>query len=455
MEGREPMAKKVAIIGGGAAGIDVLELLLRGKMDSKNIEISLFKKEKEGFFSMCGLPFALQGMCSMKDLNIIDPSFYISKGIDFRISTEVTGINLENMYIHLNSGEEISYDYLVLAIGSKPLIPAISGTNLENVYTLGGREDGELIDTAINAKETRNVLIIGGGWIGLQTAVAVSDRGKKTLVVEKYPYILPAVLDTDMASIVQKYIGDDITFVLGRSVDVIKGIQHVESVTVGGEDFPADLVLISAGMRPNVDIAEKAGIKIGKSGGIVTDWTLRVKKGNSFLDNVYAIGDCVEVIDAVTYNPRLSQLASTALIQARVITNNILGIKSTYKPCLSPTVANIAGLQVGSVGVTTETATRYGLQIKVGKAIKYTRAKYFPGKKTIMAKLIFEAYTQNLMGAQIVSEETVAERINELTLGIRLGITAKDIWMRERCFDPSHTVVEDVIVDAAMKAFGS
>jgi NADH oxidase (H2O2-forming) len=449
------MVKKVAIIGGGAAGIDVLELLLRGRRDSEKIKISLYKKEREGFFSMCGLPFALQGIYSMKALNLFDPSFYIAKGIDFRISTEVTNINLEDMHIHLNSGEEISYDYLVLAIGSKPLIPTILGTKLERVYTLGSKEDGELIERAINAKETRNVLIIGGGWIGLQTAVAVSDKGIKTLVVEKYPYILPTVLDADMASIVQKYIGDDINFILGRSADAIKGEQYVESVTIGGKDYPADLVLISAGMSPNVDIAEKAGIKIGKSGGIVTDWTLRVRKGDSFLDNVYAVGDCVEVIDAVTYHPRLSQLASTSLIQARVVTNNILGIKSTYKPCLSPTVANIAGLQVGSVGVTTETAIRYGVQIKVGKAIKYTKAKYFPGKKTIMAKLIFEAYTEKLIGAQIVSEETVAERINELTLGIRLGITAKDIEMRERCFDPSHTIVEDVIVDAAMKAFGS
>jgi NADH oxidase (H2O2-forming) len=449
------MVKKVAIIGGGAAGIDVSELLLRGKKDSENIEISLLKKEKEGFFSMCGLPFALQGIYSMKALNLFNPSFYRAKGIDFRISTEVMSIDLENMLIQLNSGEEILYDYLVLAIGSKPFIPPIAGTNLEKVYTLGGREDGELIDTAINSKETHNVLIIGGGWIGLQMAVAVSDKGIKTTVVEKYPYILPTVLDADMASIVKKYMGDDINFVLGKSVDAIKGRQHVESVIVDKEDFPADLVLIAAGMRPNVGIAEKAGIKIGKSGGIVTDWTLRVKKGNSFLDNIYAIGDCVEVIDAVTYHPRLSQLASTALIQARVVTNNILGIKSTYKPCLSPTVANIAGLQVGSVGATTEAATRYGLQIKVGKAAKYTKAKYFPGKKTIMAKLIFESYTEKLIGAQIVSEETVAERINELTLSIRLGITAKDILMRERCFDPSHTVVEDVIVDAATKALGS
>ncbi|MDI6811218.1 MAG: pyridine nucleotide-disulfide oxidoreductase, partial [archaeon] len=128
---------------------------------------------------------------------------------------------------------------------------------------------------------------------------------------------------------------------------------------------------------------------------------------------------------------------------------------SSYGPCLSPTVATISGLQIGSVGVITEVARRYGIAIKAGRAIKYTRARFFPDRKLIIAKLLFEAYSEKLIGAQIIAEETVAERINELTLGIRAGITAQDIWMRERCFDPSLTMVEDVIVDAALKAVGS
>jgi len=173
------------------------------------------------------------------------------------------------------------------------------------------------------------------------------------------------------------------------------------------------------------------------------------------LENVYALGDCVEVIDAVTYRPRLSLLASTALIQARVVAYNILGEPSCYEPCLSPSVANILGLQVGSVGATSEIAGKYGIPIKVGKSVKQTKARFFPGGKAITAKLIFEASSDKLIGAQIISQESVAERINELTLGIKAGGTVKDIWMRERCFDPSLTMVEDVIVDAAINAVQS
>jgi NADH oxidase (H2O2-forming) len=445
------MAKKVVILGGGAAGIDVLDLLLRGKEGAEEIEITLIKKEKEGFFSTCGLPFALQGMYSIKELELIEPNYYIDKGVEFGTGTEVTGINLENGYVSVDTGEDIKYDYLVIATGSKPFIPPIEGTNLEGVYTLTGKEDGERVEAAMNAN-ARNALIIGGGLIGLQTAVAFSKKGINTTVVEMLPHLLPTILDADMTSLVQKWLHKDVTFLLGKPVSAIKGDQRVRAVIVEGEEIPADIVLISAGMRPNVAVAMKAGIETGESGGIVTDRSLRAKKGKSYLNSVYALGDCVEVIDAVTYRPRLSQLASTALIQARVVANNILGISSSYEPCLSPTVAAISGLQVGSVGVISETAGRYGIKLKVGKAIRYTRARFFPGRKLIIVKLIFEAHTEKLIGAQIISEETVAERINELTLAIKERITANDICMRERCFEPSLTMVEDVIVDAAVKA---
>jgi NADH oxidase (H2O2-forming) len=391
-------------------------------------------------------------MYSTAVLDLFKPVFYRDKGIDFRTSVEVTGIDLQENHVLLSSGEQISYDFLVIATGSLPFIPPIDGANLNGVYTIGSSTDAKLLEKAINEGGLENALIIGGGWIGLQTAVAFSKKGITTRVVERLPHLLASLLDGDMASMVKKHLDNDLLFLMGTTVDAIKGGQHVESVKAGVDEVPADIVLISAGMFPNVAVARKAGVEIGESGGIVTDLSLRVKKGGSHSENVYALGDCVEVIDAVTHRPRLSLLASTALIQARVVADNILGAPSYYGPCLSPSVANISGLQVGSVGATSEIARRYGIPIKVGKSVKRTRARFFPGGTTVTAKLIFEASSDKLIGAQIISQESVAERINELTLGIKAGITAKDIWMRERCFDPSLTMVEDVIVDAAINA---
>ncbi|MBN1762204.1 MAG: FAD-dependent oxidoreductase [Methanomicrobia archaeon] len=446
------MVKRVVLIGGGAAGIDVLELLLRAEADAEQLEFTLLKKEPEGFFSSCGLPFALQGMYGIKELVLFGSEFYIKQGIDFRTGTEATSVDLEKSMVRVDTGEEIPYDYLVIATGSKPFIPPIDGTKLEGVFTLWGREDGERLKAAMAAPETSNAVIIGAGMIGLQAAVAFSKNGLQTTVVELMPWLLPTMLDPDMASVVQKWLRNDVTFILGKPVSALNGEQHVGSVSVGGEAIPADIVLIAAGMRPNVSIAREAGIEIGESGGIVVDRSLHVKKGHAYLPNVYALGDCSEVTDTVTNRPRLSQLASTALIQARVVTNNLRGISASYDSCLSPTVATISGLQVGSVGVTSECARSNGMTVKAGRAIKYTKARFFPTRKLIIAKLLFEAASEKLIGAQLISEETVAERINELTLAIKAGITASDLVMRERCFEPSLTMVEDVIVDAALKA---
>ncbi|MGC9443429.1 MAG: NAD(P)/FAD-dependent oxidoreductase [Candidatus Methanospirareceae archaeon] len=446
------MTERIVIIGGGAAGIDVLEFLLREQQGREKAEITLIKREHEGFFSSCGLPFALQGHYELNELVLFEPEFYRAKGVDFRTATEVTAINILENSVRLATGEELAYDKLVIATGGRPFIPPIIGTTLENVFTLWGREDGERLKAVLDAGEAKNAVVVGGGLIGLQAAVAFARKGLRTTVVELCPCLLPAILDPDMAFVVQKWLRNGVTLLLGRSVAAISGDRHVTAVIVDEEEIPADLVLIAAGMRPTVNLAREAGLTIGACGGIVVDQSLRVKRAGSFLNNVYALGDCIEVIDAVTKRPRLSQLASTALIQARVVTSNLRGGTATYEGCLSPTVAAIGSLQVGSVGVTTAYARSCGMNVKSGTAIKYTKARFFPTRKLIVAKLLFDPDTERLIGAQLISEEGIAERINELTVAIKTGATATDLIMRERCFEPSLSMVEDVLVDAAMKA---
>ena len=171
------MVKRVVIIGGGAAGIDVLELLLRAEGAAEQLELTLLKKEPEGFFSSCGLPFALQGLYDIQELALFKPDFYRDRGVDFRTGIEVTSIDLEQGLVRVDTGEELPYDYLVIATGSKPFIPPIDGANLEGVLTLWGREDGARVKAAMAAPETSNAVIIGGGMIGLQAAVAFSKKG--------------------------------------------------------------------------------------------------------------------------------------------------------------------------------------------------------------------------------------------------------------------------------------
>ena len=443
--------KKIVIIGGGDAGTYTVEALMR-KGAVKQFDITLVKKEKEGSSSICAVPFALQGVFSMKEVAEIEPpESFVKHGIDYRTETEATSIDLENETVSLSTGEEIKYDYLVIATGRKPRIPAIEGVDLEGVYTMSTVEDGRKIEAAMNAPETKSAVVLGGGPIGLQVALAFLKKGLKTTVVVGHTAPMSSMLDPDMASIVRERMEKEgVEFLFGKSVDAIKGEGgKVKSVMTNGEELPADIVVICKGMLPNTDLAKRAGIEIGETGGIVTDQLLHVKKNGKYVHNVYALGDCVEVIDAITLRPRLSQLASTALVQAKVVANNIMGISCLFEPCLSPTVATIADLQVGSVGITSEIAAKYGIEVVSGKKEKPTRARFYPGRKSMTVKLLFDAYSEKLIGAQIISEEMVADRIDGLCNAMRKGITAKELSMMEKSFDPCVSLHRDVMVDAA------
>ncbi|KYH36258.1 MAG: putative NADH oxidase [Candidatus Hecatellales archaeon B24] len=439
---------KNIVIGGGLAGFHVLEdVLKRAPEQAKNF--MLITKEKLGWPSTCGIPFGLAGEYDLKRLEIRPPSYYREKGFDVKTETEVTSINVEDNTVSIGE-EKIRYGNLIIATGKKPSLPPIEGIGLEGVYTLTTLTEAFKVEKAM--KDAKEAVIIGAGVIGLETAAAFSSRGIKTTVIELMPSVLPLNIDSDMAAIVQKRLEDrGIRVMTSTAVNFINGKEKVESVTAGGREIPADLVVVATGIRPEVELARKAGIEIGETGGIKTDSALHVKKGKTYLSNVYALGDCVEVISGVTYRPVLSALGSTAALQSRVIVDNLLGGKSIVPFYLSPFVTSIAGLQVGSVGATFQTAKNtIGIEPIIGKSTKLTRARYYPGAKQVTVKLLFDC--ERLIGAQVISEETVAERINLLTIAVMKRLTAKELWLMERCFNPAVSLMTDAIVDAAMDA---
>ena len=461
------MAKKVVIVGGGIAGIYVLRnLLARKDVVEEAMEFTVLKREKSGWVSTCGLPFALRGWYEIERTEINKPQFFLDQGVDFRTETEVTKLNLEANSVALKTGEELKYDYLVIATGRKQFVKE---TELEGVYTFNDEGDAEKIEAALNKEGVKEAYIRGRGIIGLQAAAAFSTRGLEITVHGGPPSLLPSSLDPDMGDLVKERMEKDgIRFILDRrEITAIKGHEGwAKSVVIGEkevekEEIPADIVIIGKWMIPEIDLAWKAGVDIGESGGIVTDRAMHVKRGRGHITNVYAVGDCTEVVDGITHRPRLNQLASTAVTQAMVIADNILsdigeqpGLYSPCEYCFGPTVADVGGVVIGSVGVTSEAANRAGIKTISGKATKLVKARYFPGATPLTLKLIFDAYTRKLIGAQMVGEATVAERVNELGVAIRAGMTAEEIRTMERCYDPSLSLLIDVTIDAAEKAIG-
>lgn len=463
------MAKKVVIVGGGISGIYVMKNLLEKRVKAKeDLKITLMKLEDSGWVSVCGLPYALRGWYEIDKVIINKPEFFKEKGVDFRTGTEVVQINTEDRTLKLKNGETERYDYLVIATGRNPALPdIIEKSKLENIYTLSTMEDARKIELAFASDDIKSALVRGRGIIALQAAVAAAANDIKTTVLAGPPSLLPGGLDPDMGDILKGWLEKQgIEFILeNEPITALNSDgERVKSVVIGkgrDKEIPADMVIVSMGMRPNAKLAQEAGIETGDTGGIVTDNSLHVKKGRSYLRDVYALGDCIEVIDSITLRPKLNQLASTSVAQASVISDNIISdimgdpsLYSCYNPCVGPVVSEIGGLHFGSVGVTSEAAVLAGMKAISGKATKLTKARYFPGAKSLTMKLIFDAFSKKLIGAQMVSEMPVSDRVNEMAVAIRAGNTADDLRNAERCFDPSLSLLVDVTVDAARDALG-
>lgn len=461
------MAKTAVIIGGGISGIFVMKDLLEKSITAKEeLKIVLIKREETGWVSVCGLPYALRGWYEIEKVVINKPEFFLEQGVDFRTNTEVESINTKDKTLKLKTGETLKYDYLVIATGRKPALPEVmEKSTLKNIFTLSSMEDARKIEVAFKSGDVKNALVRGRGIIALQAAAAAAANHINTTVLAGPPSLLPGGLDPDMGDMLKDWMQKQgMEFILENQP--IAGLKEdggwVRSVLIGerGEkEIPAEMVVVAKGMRPNVSLAVEAGIQTGDIGGIITDNSLHVKTKRGYLKEVYALGDCIEVIDGITLRPKLNQLASTSVVQANVISDNIISdirgnpcLYSSYDPCVGPVVAEIAGLNFGSVGVTTEAAEQAGIKTISGKATKLTKARYFPGAKPLTMKLIFDAFSMKLVGAQMISEIPVSDRVNEMAVAIRARVTAEDLRSTERCFDPSLSLLVDVTVDAAEDA---
>jgi len=435
--------KKVIIIGGGVAGMTLAMYLTRKNAD---LAITVMKKESQGSYSPCGIPFALEGKVkSLEDVILNTVDFYEGKGIEMITGTEVANVDLESKVVTSDSGEQLSYDTVVMATGRKPFVPPIPGVDLEGVHTLSNYDDALRVERAM--ANAGSAVIIGGGVIGLETAYACISKGLKTTVVEMLPHILPLMLDFDMASIVKKRLENvGIEVLTSKKVTSIEGEGGVVAVVLDKGKIDADMVVVAAGVRPNTALAQKAGLDTGKTRGIAVNPLMNAKREGRILKDVYALGDCVEVTSSLTQEPYISAFASTAALQARVVADNICGGHTEVHGYISPSVTVIADMQIGSVGLTSHSAKQAGIEPQIGQATGFTRSGYYPGKKDIHVRLL--VHEEKLVGAQMISDEDVKERINYVALAIQRNVSIPELRNSERSFTPPLSLLIDPFVRA-------
>jgi NADPH-dependent 2,4-dienoyl-CoA reductase/sulfur reductase-like enzyme len=411
----------IIVIGGSAAG---LIAAITSKKIHKEKKILVVKKQDKELVP-CGIPYVFHTLDGVdKDFMGIEEKFE-KMGIDLLIDEVVDG-NTKEKKILTKSGKEYFYDKLIISTGSTPAVIPIPGKDLHNVLVIP-KDYKYLESIREKISESNNIVIIGGGFIGVEVADEIIKAGKKVILIEAMQHLLPASFDEDFGSIAKEEIEKDgVNVLLNTKVAKIDGTEKVEKVILeNGEEIKADLVILATGYKPNIELAKKLDLKITDFGFIETDEYMRTST-----KDVYAAGDCVQHKDFFTGKPSRLMLASAAVFDARIAASNLykLRVVRTSMGSLNAYSTMIGSKAFAAAGITEKVANIEGFDIVVGRAEVVDRhpGKFADATKMVM-KLIF-ARSGILLGAQIVGGKSVGEIINIISLAIQMGATANDIF---------------------------
>ncbi len=419
-----------------------------------DLGITVLSRDSHTAYSHCGIPFVLgQEIENFGKLIVKPQDFFRKNQIDVRLNECVSSIDLDLKIVRTGKGI-YPFDKLVIATGSLPFVPQASSANVlpYGIFTLRTLTDGMLFESALQNVE--KVGIIGAGTIGIECAAALSKRGIQTFLISRSKTLLSRQLDPDISEIIKRHLENlGIEIIFGELTAFPESFRKEKNLCTGERQFSADLVLLASGVRPEVSLAREAGIEVGRSGGIIVNEMLQVKIGNEFLSYVYAGGECIEVTDLITGNPRLSQLSTTARHMADIIGSNLTGKRVTLGPLADPWVAVAGDLHFGGVGITSKEAENFGIKITTGFSRGHTRASYYPDRKDLYIKLLFK--DEILVGAQLVGGEGIKERIDALSLAVRKKATIQDLLDLETCYAPPVSMLVDPLKPAVKTAIRS
>ena len=439
------ISRKIVIIGANAAGVHAANAAR--KTDPK-AQITLIDKEQYPAYSRCGIPYVLAGeIPSFEDLTAFPPSHYRMMKFNLRLKTKARSINPDDEIVLIEDKEgnfeALKYDSLILATGADPFVLPIKGHNLPGVFAMRTVDDGKAIQDTM--KTAKSAVVVGAGFIGLETAHAFVENKIKTTIAELIPYILPALFDEDMADYAQKKIEKHgVNVVVGRRVDAILGKDKVEGVSVGGEEIKADLVVMAAGIRPRTDLIRGLGVELGVTRAIRVNPRMETS-----VSGIFAAGDCVESQSSITGLPCLYQLGTNAVRQGTTAGVNAAGGYASNPRVICSAVSKIFDFELGAVGLSEYQAAKVGFQTVSASITGKTRAAYFPGGKDVRVKIIAEPILGRVMGAQLVGGEAVAQRVNMLSVAIQKEMTALELSAADTSYAPPVAETVEPVATAA------
>lgn len=426
---------KVLVLGGVAAGTKVAAKLMR---EDRSNEVTILNKGKNISYAGCGLPYYVGHVIEEKEQLIVNTPAKYAKltGVNVLTETEAVKVDPEAKKVtavDLNTQEEKVYDYdkLVIAVGASPVKPPIEGCDLENVFCMRTPEDAIRLREVIDGGNIKKAVVVGAGYIGLEIAENLKAMGIRPFVLDMAPQVLAPGFDQEMADYVEnKLIESGIPVVTGVTVTGIEGDGKVQKVTTSKKAYKTDLVVLSAGIRPNTAFLNDTGLEMVK-GTILTN-----AFGETNLPDVYAVGDCAMVHNAMTGKPAWSPMGSTANIAGRVVAQNMLGAGMNYKGTLGTAVCKLPGINVGRTGLTEAQAKAEGFDPVSVITVVDDKAHYYAGASSFIIKMIADKATEKLLGVQVIGSGAVDKVVDIAVTGIMLKGTLTDLSDMDLAYAP-------------------
>jgi len=435
---------KIVIIGGVAGGASAAARLRR--LD-ESAEIVMLERGEYVSFANCGLPYFIGGdIEDRSELELQTPGDFRERfNVDARTLSEVTKIDRASKTVVVSdkrTGETYieNYDKLILSPGAKPIVPPVEGSNHPKVFTLRTIPDAVAIKDFMDRETPVSAVVIGGGNIGVEMAENLKRAGLEVTIVEMSDHLI-AALDYDMACQVHKYLRNrGIRLELSNGLKSITGKDIVMELELQSGKLSADMVIMAVGVTPDTGLAAAAGLEMNRRGAVITDEYMKTSD-----EDIYAVGDAVEITEFVTKERGYIALAGPANKQGRIAADNICGFSRKYNGTQGSSIIRIFDMTVAVTGLSEAAAKSQNIDYDKVFTLSSSHAGYYPGGRDISIKTIFEKNSGKILGAQIIGYDGVDKRCDVIATAIRAGMTVFDLAELELCYSPPYSSAKDPV----------
>ena len=441
---------KIVIVGGVAAGAGAAA---KARRMNEDCEIVMFERGSYVSFANCGLPYYIGKVITDRDeLLLFTPEMFKTRfNVDVRLNTEIVELDraAKTVTAEREDGTRYteSYDKLVLATGGKPVMLPVPGVTLPEVYNVFTVPDADAVAARLEA-DTKSVVVIGGGFIGLESAENLAALGVKVTLVEKLDQVM-SNMDAEFAAVIAAELEKlGVRVLTGVGLTAINGEGKVESVSLDtGETIPCDMVVMSAGARASTELAQKAGLRIGETKGIWVDAGMRTSD-----PDIFAAGDIVESVHLISGKKVRIALAGSANKQGRIAGANAAGGNMLFKGVLGSAILKMGSLTAARAGLNTREAEQLGYDFESVYVPGYSNATYYPGATPVIMKYTVQKQTGRLLGAQAIGHQGIDKRMDVLATAMYAGMTVFDLENLDLCYAPPYSSAKDPVITGGMIA---